>query len=109
MMRIIGPLFLCAALAAAPALSAQKPKTPPPATQKPKAPVKPPAKPAEQPKPAAPAPKPGLTMRTSYTGTDCAPSETRLVNNGTRQRVELGQKSVVITQCDTKQILQVSD
>ena len=109
MMRIIGPLSLCAALAAAPALSAQKPKTPPPATQKPKAPVKPPAKPAEQPKPAVPAPKPGLTMRTSYTGSDGAASETRLVTNGTRQRVELGQKSVVITQCDTRQILQVSD
>lgn len=109
MIRIIGPLFLCAAFAAVPAVSAQKPKTPPPTTQKPKAPPKPPAKPVEQPKPAAPAPKPGLTMRTAYTGSDGAASETRLVTNGTRQRVELGQKSVVITQCDTKQILQVSD
>ena len=45
----------------------------------------------------------------SYTGSDGAASETRLVTNGTRQRVELGQKSVVITQCDTRQILQVSD
>ena len=110
MMRIIGSLSLCAALAAAPVLSAQtKPKTPPPATQKPKAPAKAPAKPAEPPKPAPPAPKPGLTMRTSYTASDGAASETRLITNGIRQRVELGQKSVVITQCDTKQILQVSD
>ena len=111
MRRIIGSLSLCAALVAAPALSAQtKPKTPPPATQKPKTPAKAPAKPAaEPPKPAPPAPKPGLTMRTSYTASDGAASETRLVTNGIRQRVELGQKSVVITQCDTKQILQVSD
>ena len=111
MMRIIGSLSLCAALVAAPALSAQtKPKTPPPATQKPKTPAKPSAKPvAEPPKPAPPAPKPGLTMRTSYTASDGAASETRLITNGIRQRVELGQKSVVITQCDTKQILQVSD
>lgn len=110
MVRILGWLSLCAALSAAPILSAQtKPKTPPPATQKPKPAVKPPAKPAEQPKPAVPAPKPGLTMRTLYTGSDGAAAETRLVTNGTRQRVELGQKSVVITQCDTKQILQVSE
>jgi hypothetical protein len=108
MMRIIGPLALCAALAAAPNLSAQiKPKTPPPpAAQKPKTPAKPPARPAESPPPP---PKPGLTMRTSYTSSDGAASETRLISNGIRQRVELGQKSVVITQCDAKQILQVSD
>lgn len=109
MMRITGPLFLCAVLASALPVSAQKPKTAPSATQKPKAPAKPVAKPAEQPRPAAPAPKPGLTMRTSYTASDGAASETRLITNGTRQRVELGQKGIVITQCDTKQILQVSD
>ena len=64
MRRIIGSLSLCAALVAAPALSAQtKPKTPPPATQKPKTPAKAPAKPAAEPhNAAAPATKRGLIM-----------------------------------------------
>ena len=108
---------LCGMVALAPALHAQTPQTqqkPKPAAQKP--PAKPPAKaPAAAPKPAAPvkeappAPKPGLTMVTVYTGGDGASSETRLITNGQRQRVELGDGTAVITQCDAKQILQVND
>ena len=112
---------LCVAVAFTPALLAQtpppsttKPKAAPPATQKP--PAKPPApKPATTAKPVAPAkeapppPKPGLTMVTVYTGADGASSETTLISNGRRQRIELGDGTTVITQCDAKQILQVND
>jgi hypothetical protein len=111
---------LLAMVTVAPALHAQKPKTPPPATPKPKAAPatqkKPPAKPAAKPpappaavQPEPPPPKPGLTMVTAYTGADGQASETTLLSNGTRQRVELGDGTVVITQCDAKQILQIND
>ena len=112
---------LCGVVAMAPTLQAQNPKTPPPSTTKPKAAPaatqkKPPAKPpAAAPKPAAPvkeappAPKPGLTMVTVYTGGDGSSSETKLITNGQRQRIELGDGTSVITQCDAKQILQVND
>jgi len=103
-----------AAMITVPALHAQKPKTPPPATKPPAAQKKPPAKPAAAApaapaKEAPPAPKPGVTMVTTYTGADGGSSETRLITNGLRQRVELGDGTAVITQCDTKQILQVND
>ncbi|HYT65786.1 MAG TPA: hypothetical protein VEL51_05170 [Vicinamibacterales bacterium] len=107
--RATGLILVCAALAVPCVIHAQKPKTPPPATQKPK--PKPAAKPAEpaSAKPATPAPKPGLTMRTAYTSADGQASETKLITNGMRQRVELGDGVAVITQCDAKQILQVND
>jgi hypothetical protein len=122
MLRRSGLSIVAAALVAfAPRLEAQKPPTPP-TTQKP--PAKPPAKkaapksgakapakaadaPKEAPKP--PPPPPVVTMRTAYTSSDGQASETRLITNGTRQRVELGDGVSVITQCDTKQILQVND
>ena len=112
---------LCGVVAFAPALHAQNPKTPPPSTAKPKAappaqkkppPAKPPAaapKPAALVKEAPPAPKAGLTMVTVYTGGDGASSETKLITNGQRQRIELGDGTAVITQCDAQQILQVND
>jgi hypothetical protein len=119
-------IALCGAVVLTPAaLQAQNPKTPPPPSvnptpAKPKAAPatqkKPPAKPpAAAPKPSLPAkeapaaPKPGLTMVTVYTGGDGASSETKLITNGQRQRIELGDGTAVITQCDTKQILQVND
>jgi hypothetical protein len=48
-------------------------------------------------------------MVTVYTGGDGASSETKLITNGQRQRIELGDGTAVITQCDAKQILQVND
>lgn len=122
MLRRSGWWIVAAAIVALPPrLDAQKPPSPP-ATQKPpaKSPAKkaapkqgakPPAKPAEAPKeaPAPPPPPPVVTMRTAYTSPDGQASDTRLVTNGTRQRVELGDGVSVITQCDTKQILQIND
>jgi hypothetical protein len=122
MLRRSGVSIVAAAFVAlAPHLDAQKPP-PPPATQKPpakppakkaapKAGAKPPAKPADAPKepPAPPPPPPVVTMRTAYTSPDGQASETKLITNGTRQRIELGDGVSVITQCDTKQILQVND
>jgi hypothetical protein len=98
----------------APQMAAQKPKTTPPATQKPKTPPKPAPKPAAKPtdpppKPTPPPPKPGLMVRSAYSGSGGQSSETRLITNGVRQRVELGDGVAVITQCDAKQILQVND
>ena len=46
-------------------------------------------------------------MRTVYTGTAGQAAETKITSNGMRERVDLGNGTVVITQCDTKQILQV--
>jgi hypothetical protein len=106
--RALAAAIVLVALASSPALAAQKPKTPP-ATQKPK--PKPATKPAvpARPETKAPAPPPGLTMRTSYTAGDGQASETTLLSNGTRQRVDLGGGVAVITQCDTKQTIQVND
>ena len=119
--RSVLAIAAAALVAFAPRLDAQKPTTPP-ATQKPpakppakkaapKSGAKPPAKPAEAPKeaPAPPPPPPVVTMRTAYTATDGQTSETKLISNGTRQRIELGDGVSVITQCDTNQILQVND
>lgn len=122
MLRRSGISIVAAALLAfAPRLDAQKPPTPP-ATQKPpakppakkaapKSGAKPTAKPADAPKeaPAPPPPPPMVTMRTAYTSPDGQASETKLITNGTRQRIELGDGVSVITQCDTRQILQVND
>lgn len=121
MLRSSGLSIVAAAFVAlAPRLDAQKPPVPP-STQKPpakppakkaapKAGAKPPAK-ADAPKeaPAPPPPPPMVTMRTAYTSPDGQASETKLMTNGTRQRIELGDGVSVITQCDTKQILQVND
>jgi len=119
--RIAGSVAIAGMLVSAQHLAAQNPKTtPPPATQKPKTPPKPAAKPPAKPPakaaepaaktpPAPPPPKPGLTVKSAYTGSNGQSSETRLVTNGVRQRVELGDGVAVITQCDAKQILQVSD
>ena len=118
--RIAGSIAIAGMLVSAQHLAAQNPKTPPPATQKPKTPPKPAAKtpakppakaaePAAKNPPAPPPPKPGLTVRSAYTGSGGQSSDTRLITNGVRQRVELGDGVAVITQCDAKQILQVSD
>jgi hypothetical protein len=108
----MGSVIMSGALALAPELLAQ-PAKPPASTQKPKpkpAPKTPPKAAEAAPKAApAPAPKPGLTMVTAYTGPDGRTSETTLLSNGTRQRIELGDGVSVITQCDTKQILQIND
>jgi len=110
--RFTGVIAIFGLLASAQGLTVQKPKTPPPATQKPK--PKPAPKPAEPargaaPKPAAPAPKPGLTMRSVYSGSGGQTSETKIISNGVRERVEIGEGVSVITQCDTKQVVQVND
>lgn len=124
MVRRSGLSIVAAVLVAfAPRLDAQKPPATPAATQKP--PAKPPAKKAAPrpgakppakgadaaPKapPAPPPPPPVVTMRTAYIAQDGQASETRMITNGTRQRVEIGEGVSVITQCDTKQILQVND
>ena len=117
--RLAGYLVFCSGLALPGAALAQaKPKTPPaPATQKPKPgskpAAKPPAKGTAKPEPAKPEPppppKPGLTLRSAYAAPDGQTSETKLTSNGVRQRVELGDGVAVITQCDTKQILQLND
>ena len=84
------------------ATAAQKPQ-PKPVSKKPDS-----AKAAAK-EPAAP-PKPsGLTMRTNYTAADGQISSTTMMSNGVRQRVELGRGVAVITQCDTRQIIQVND
>jgi hypothetical protein len=84
--------------------SAQKPK-PKPAPKKAE-----PARGASPKEAPAPPPKPsGLSMHTTYTTADGQTSATTLMSNGIRQRVELGRGVAVITQCDTKQIIQVND
>ena len=113
--RIAAAAAIAGMLVSAQHVAAQKPKTPPPATQKPKTPPKPAPKPAGKtaepaPKAApAPPPRPGLIVKSAYSGSGGQSSETRLVTNGVRQRVELGGGVAVITQCDAKQILQVND
>jgi hypothetical protein len=106
-LRRSAAVCVIAAFVSSPALAAQKPKTPP-ATQKPR-PAKPAGKAPEPARPEPPKPPPGLTIRTAYTSADGHTSETRLLSNGTRQRVELGSGVSVITQCDTKQTIQVND
>jgi hypothetical protein len=108
-------MVLCAGLVFPPGAGAQAPKSPP-STQKPKPkpkplPKAPPkgASPAVAKEPPPPPPKPGLTLRTAYTGPDGQTTETTLVSDGTRQRVDIGLGVSVITQCDTNQILQVND
>ena len=106
MLRRSGVSVIAAALVAfAPRVDAQKPPAPP-ATQKPPAKppakkaapkpgAKPPAKVEAAPKeaPAPPPPPPVVTLRTSYTSPDGQASETKLITNGTRQRVELGERA----------------
>ena len=107
LLAALGPLS-----AASPSALRQAPKAAP-AAQKPKpkpAPKK--ADPARgaPPKDAPAPPKPpGLTMRSTYTGADGQTSTTTLTSNGVRERVDLGRGVAVITQCDTKQIIQVND
>jgi hypothetical protein len=102
----LSTVFLLVAFGSADGIAAQKPRTPPPAAQKPK--PKPAVKPAAAAKAEPPKPS-GLVMRTTYTAADGRTSETKLTSDGIRQRIDLGDGVAVITQCDTHQILQVSD
>jgi len=97
-------LSCCVAASVAAAQPPQRPAPKPPA----KAPAKPAPKPATPAPTPAPLPPPDLVVKTQYVSGDKT-TLTTISAKGKRQRIDYGTEMSVITQCDTGQMLQLTD